>query len=142
MRRLWQRIIRKLCPDGPEKLAADWPEKRRADTITFQDFILDKEKLANAADSSGFIEICGVYIRASDNMDHLLAPGKMNPNAYGENLNSDNAIPLLIDDAPLGTTRDSRAGLLAAGKGIHLKHSSAVRCCSLAWLRNARSRFF
>jgi uncharacterized protein YecT (DUF1311 family) len=107
----------KECPDGPEKLAADWEARRRADTITFREFVLDKEQMAQPVGEYGtrkMVEIRGVYIRASDNMDYLLAPGKISPMAYGENLNSDNAVPLLIvDGGRFETDRATRANLLA-----------------------------
>jgi uncharacterized protein YecT (DUF1311 family) len=110
-------VYEKECPDGPEKLAADWEARRRADTITFREFVLDKEQMAQPVGEYGtpkMVEIRGVYIRAADNMDYLLAPGEINPMAFGRNLNSDVAVPLLINDSgPLETDRATRANLLA-----------------------------
>jgi TonB family protein len=108
--------VTKACPDGPEKLAADWEANRRASTVTFREFVLDKEQMSQPGEYGvhKLVEIRGVYIRAADNMDYLLAPGEINPMAFGRNLNSDVAVPLLINDSgPLETDRATRANLLA-----------------------------
>ncbi len=103
-----------LCPDGPEKLVAQWEANRLAATISFRDFVLDKEDMVRP-DAYGVgkaVVIRGVYIRASDSMDYLLAPGQTNPMAYGRSLTPDVAIPLLLDEVN-GTSREARAALLA-----------------------------
>jgi TonB family protein len=103
-----------LCPDGPEKLVAQWEANRLADTISFRDFVLDKEDMVRpgAYGVGKAVVIRGVYIRASDSMDYLLAPGQPNPMAYGGSLTPDVAIPLLLDEVS-GTSRETRAALLA-----------------------------
>jgi TonB family protein len=103
------------CPDGPGALVAKWEATRLSNTINFRDFVLDKEEMARP-DEYGvgkLVNIRGVYIRAADNMDYLLAPGEINPVAYGRGLNSDTAIPLLLDDTKIGgTDRKTRAVLM------------------------------
>ena len=108
----------KACPDGPEKLVAYWEANRLSSTIKFRDFVLDKEEMARP-DSYGVgkvVIIRGIYIRAADSMDYLLESGEINPMAYGRNLNSDVAIPLLIDDEKFGTDRRTREALLTCRK--------------------------
>jgi len=103
-----------LCPDGPEKLVAKWEANRLADTVSFRDFVLDKGQMSQPDEwgAGKAIVIRGVYIRASDTMDYLLAPGKMNPMAYGRSMTFDVAIPLLLDEAD-STSRAARSALLS-----------------------------
>lgn len=103
-----------MCPDGPDALVAKWEANRLAGTVNFRDFILDKEEMAQARIGEygvgKAIWIRGVYVRAADSMDYLVAPGQISPMAYGRDMDSDTAIPLLIDEKL--TDREDRAALL------------------------------
>jgi hypothetical protein len=109
------KTFRSICPDGPDKLVELWETTRAAQTVSFRDFVLNKEELATPDDYGVGkpVIVRGVYIRAQDSLDYLLAPGQINPMAFGRRLDADNAIPLLLDESGGGTERESREALLA-----------------------------